>query len=422
LLKYFKTWKSRFSHLVPGLARGFDFSRLCPPFSFGITKQGGAFLLGVSLLSLAAVNSGNNLLLLILATLLSTIIVSGMVARASLRSLSLSLQVPENVFAGETVFIKISLTNVKTFFPSFSITIEDMAAGKHSRAFSFLKRIISGRPGQTKAIAKEENAVMRHSAYFPSIRPRETRSELVIQSFPRRGHYRFKGFLISTQFPFGLFRRGERVQAEGETLVYPKIQEVAAYYHLLPFMPGKRAGLRIGHGESLHSIREHRDGESARVVDWKATAKTGRLMAREFAREEESRFCLILDSILHSSAKQDCGEKFEKAVSLAASLAAHFCAAGAELEFISPQEHVAKGIGTDHLFRILRSLAVVACQPAVQDAPLDFADGLSHAADSQTIEEILSSKIFKIIITSKPRGSFPATIWRSSHVVYFDEL
>lgn len=398
-----------------------DIRRFFPPFSFRITKQGVAFLLGVSLLSLAAVNSGNNMLFLVLATMLSTILVSGIAARASLRSISLSLQVPENVFAGETVSIKISLTNTKTILPSFSITVEDMASGKRSRVFSLAKRIAS-RQSSTRKKTIEEDAVMRHSAYFPSIRPLETRSELVVQSFPRRGHYRFTGFLISTQFPFGLFRRGERVQAEGETLVYPGIQEVAAYYHLLPFMPGKREGLRVGHGESLHSIRDHRNGESARVVDWKATAKTDRLMAKVFAREEESRFCLILDSLLHSSTGQDAKEKFEKAVSLAASLAAHFCAEGTELEFISPQEHVPKGIGTDHLFRILRSLAVAECQSAMANENHDLEDELSHVADSQVLDDIRSSKTFKIIITSKPRGSFSAIIWRSSHVVYFDEL
>ena len=420
--KYFKMSKYRFNKLIPRLARHFDIRRFYLPFSFGITKQGIAFLFSVSLLSLAAINSGNNLLFLILSTMLSVILVSGIAARASLRSLSLSLQVPENVFAGETVSIKISLTNTKAILPSFSITVEDMASRKRSPVFSLAKRIIPRRgPAKREGVA-EEGAVMRHSAYFPSLRPRETRSELVVQSFPRRGKYRFTGFRVSTQFPFGLFRRGERVQAEGETLVYPRIHEVAAYYHLLPFMPGKRDGLRVGHGESLHSIRQHRDGESARIVDWKATAKTGRLMAKEFAREEESKFCLILDSLLHPCAGKNGGEKFERAVSLAASLATHFCAQGTELEFISPQEHVSKGIGSDHLFRILRSLAVVECRPAPPDEEMDFIGELSRVVHSQALDEILSPKIFKIIITSRPRGNFPATIWRSSHVIYFDEL
>jgi uncharacterized protein (DUF58 family) len=420
LLKYCKMSKSRFSQLILRLGRGFDIRRFYLPFSFRVTKQGIGFLLGVSLLSLAAVNSGNNLLFLVLATMLSAILVSGIFARASLHSLSMSLQLPENVFVGETMSIKISLTNTKTVFPSLSITVEDMASAKRSPVFSLLKRIVF-RQSKVSNESAEKDAVIRHSAYFPAIRPGETRSELVVQSFPRRGHYRFTGFLISTQFPFGLFRRGERVQAEGETLVYPKIHEVAAYYHLLPFMPGRREGLRVGHGESLYSIRKHRDGESARIVDWKATAKTGSLMAKEFAREEESRFCLILDSLLHPAAEQDGREKFEKAVSLAASLAAHFCAEGAELEFISPQDYVPKGIGTNHLFRILRSLAIAECRPGSPGGE-DFTNELSHVANSKVLDEILSSKIFKIILTSRPRGSFPATIWRSSHVVFFDEL
>jgi len=35
---------------------------------------------------------------------------------------------------------------------------------------------------------------------------------------------------------------------------------------------------------------------------------------------------------------------------------------------------------------------------------------------------MFSDKVYKIVITSKPRGSFPSAVWRSSHVVFFDEL
>jgi len=47
-------------------------------------------------------------------------------------------------------------------------------------------------------------------------------------------------------------------------------------------------------------------------------------MAREYAREEESKFCLILDTVIHGPARVDRNDRFEKAVSLAASLISHF--------------------------------------------------------------------------------------------------
>jgi len=406
--------------IVPRLARRVHFSRWLLPFSFSITREGGVYLLAVFLLSLAAMNTGNNLLFLILATLLSTIIVSGVVARTSLRSVFVSLQVPENVFEGERISIKVSLKNTKHVFPSFSISVEDLDAIKPR--FSHLREWLA-RPQKSNVTEQvPTSSVLHHSAYFPIIPPGETRTELVFQSFPRRGPYRLEGFKLSTRFPFGFFQRGERVRAEGEVLVYPSIQEVSSYFHLLPFLPGRLEGLRIGQGESLYAIRKYQEGESARLVDWKATAKTGELMAREYAREEESKFCLILDTLIHPSVRPDYTDRFERAVSLAASLAAHFSEEGAELEFLTPEEYVPRGIGTMHLYRILRSLAVVKCELAAAGSSSDLRGELSGIVENHTLQEILSDKVFKIIITSKPRGSFTSTIWRSSHVIYFDEL
>jgi uncharacterized protein (DUF58 family) len=157
-------------------------------------------------------------------------------------------------------------------------------------------------------------------------------------------------------------------------------------------------------------------------VDWKATAKMGELMAREYARNEESKFCLILDTFIHPPLRPENAESFEKAVSLAASLAWYFSEEGAELEFLTPHGNVTRGEGQEQLYRILRSLAVVECQPASPANSSDLRGELSGVVDAQALQQIMSDKIFKIIITSKPRGSFPSRIWRSSHVIYFDEL
>jgi uncharacterized protein (DUF58 family) len=251
---------------------------------------------------------------------------------------------------------------------------------------------------------------------------RDSRSEVVFQSFPRRGRYHLDGFRISTRFPFGFFRRGETVRARGEVVVYPSVREVSSFFHLLPFLPGQMESVRVGQGESLYSIRKYQQGESARIVDWKASAKTGELMAREYAREEESKFCLILDTLIHGVVGAASDASFERAVSLAASLAAHFSDEGSELEFLTPYEYVPRGMGESQLYRILRSLAVVAAEPAPPGTSPDLRGELQGIVEPRQLREVLSDKIFKIILTSKPRGSFPSAIWRSSHVIYFDEL
>lgn len=403
---------------IPKLAQRVVASRSRFPFSFSVTRLGWVYIGAVFLLSLAAINTGNNLLFMILATLLSAIIVSGVVARSSLRSIAVSMQVPENVFVGEPVSIKVSLWNRKRFFPSFSIWVENLESADR-RGPGWFRRIMTR--GKTRGDTAE-SSVLHHPAYFPIVAPGEKRSELVVQSFPRRGPYRLEGFRISTRYPFGLFRRGERARAQGEVLVYPHVDEVSSYFHLLPFLPGRLEGLHVGHGESLYAIRKYREGESARIVDWKATAKTGTLMAREYAREEESNVCLILDTIIHQPARPDYLQQFEKAVSLAASLAVHFSDEDSELELLTPREYVPRGMGTNHLYRLLRSLAVVSCEPVSRDASSDLRAELSGILSPQEQQHVLSDKVFKIFITSKPKRSFPSAIWRSSHVVFFDEL
>ena len=256
------------------------------------------------------------------------------------------------------------------------------------------------------------------------LRAGETRSELAFQSFPHRGQYHLRGFWISTRFPFGLFRRGEFIGAKGEILVYPLIQEVSSFFHLLPFLPGHLEGSRVGQGENLFSMRKYQESESSRIIDWKATAKTGELMARDYAREEENAVCLILDTRMHDQLNGNSAGKFEQAVSLAAGIAAHFIREGAGMEFLTPHEYIPRGTGTGQLYRILRSLAVAQYETASSEpscGPWDPGAFLG-IPNAHAFQQIFSDKAYKIIISSKPRGSFPSAIWRSSHVVFFNEL
>ena len=421
MLKYSRVSKSRSS--APEDARRAWFSRRILPFSFRITREGALYIAGVLALSIPAINTSNNLLFMIIAALLSTIAVSGIISRNSLKQVSLSLQLPENVFAGERVAIKVSMTNLKRLFPSFSIRVEDPEMNRSGSPFARLGKWLSRRREEAPEGHTRDRAMLRRAAYFPVLRPGETRSELTVQSFPHRGLYSLEGFWISTRFPFGFFRRGERVAAKGEVLVYPPVQEISAFFHLLPFLPGRLDGIHLGPGENLSSIRKYQEQESARIIDWKATAKTGELMAREYARDEESKFCLVLDTRIADPARPGLEAQFEKAVSLAASIAAHFIEEGAGMEFLTPGEYVPRGTGIHHLYRILRCLATVRCHEHGAE-PAGLWDRLSFSAiqDGQALQEVLSDKVFKIILTSRPRGSFPSAIWRSSHVVFFDEL
>ena len=391
------------------------------PLSFTVTFQGFLYIVMVVALAFASLNTSNNLLFIILAAMISVVIVSSVFSRGSLKQVSLSLQVPENVFEGDRVPVKVSVKNVKRIFPSFSICVEDINRKTSPAAIAFFKRLI----GRNKGIKLDTDRTRFHpSAYFPVLRPGETHSEITFQSFPRRGLFRLEGFRISTRFPFGLFRHSEYIEVDGEVLVYPSVKDISSYFHRLPFLPGLLEGMQKGQGENLFSIRPYREGESARIIDWKATAKTTELMSREFAREQDCKFCLILDTLTPQKPEHEYWEEFEKAVSLSASIAAHFLNRGAGVELLTPYSYIPHGTGMDHLYRILRFLASVEYTQDSKETGFPLRQSHRHPKirNGHSLKQILSDKVFKIILTSRDRETFPSFIRRSSHLIFFKDL
>ena len=53
-------------------------------------------------MALAALNTGNNLLFLILASLIASILMSGILSSITLAGVELRLQLPEHIFAGQS--------------------------------------------------------------------------------------------------------------------------------------------------------------------------------------------------------------------------------------------------------------------------------------------------------------------------------
>src|SRR5271170_680255 len=103
--------------------------------------------------------------------------------------------------------------------------------------------------------------------------------------------------------------------------------------------------------------------DSARHVDWKATAKSGSLKVREFSREDERKLCIVFDNPASGLISEPA---YERAVNLAASLAWHFSEQDAEVLFVVPDH----GRGAD-LHEFLARLAVIEPQngPAAGSEP-----------------------------------------------------
>ena len=91
---------------------------------YRITRAGWLYFGATLLVALAALNTGNNLLFLILACLIAIILMSGILSSITLAGVELSVDLPEHIFAGQSVRASVELRNEKLTLPSFSLRVE----------------------------------------------------------------------------------------------------------------------------------------------------------------------------------------------------------------------------------------------------------------------------------------------------------
>ena len=138
---------------------------------------------------------------------------------------------------------------------------------------------------------------------------------------------------MATRFPFAFLTKTRDVALEREVLVYPAIDPPDELFEILPLVRGEWESFVRGRGSDLYRIREYMPEDSARHVDWKSTAKSGSLKVREFSREDERKLCIVFDN---PPASLISAPAYERAVTLAASLAWHFSSQDAEVSFALP--------------------------------------------------------------------------------------
>jgi len=294
-----------------------------------VTRLGLLFTMTTVLVALAAFASANNLLFLILAALLATLLVSGFISRLSLAGLELDFQLPEHICAGRKLMGRIVIRNTKGWMPSFSIHL-----------------------------AGSSDSGLSSPLYFPVI-PGGARMEAPVELFfAHRGAYRNNSFRFSTRFPFGFAERRISVPLLREILVYPSIDPQPGFEELLVSLQGEIASFYRGQGHDFYRIRPYEALESARHVDWKATAHTGDLQVREFAREQEQAVAFFLD--LDVAAKHAAW--FESAVDRCAFLAWNMSQRGSRLRFCSQEVDWQLPEEAD-VHTILKYLAIVMPRP-----------------------------------------------------------
>src|SRR5438445_8105883 len=220
---------------------------------YRVTRGGFLFTMAVALVGAAAVASANNLLFLVVATMLSVLLISGLVSRLCLAGLELDFALPEHVSVGRTVAGTLAVRNLKAWMPSFSIHVAGVA-----------DEPAEGAP-----------PILTSAVYFPLIPGRSTLEESVDLRFSRRGAHRQDSFTFSTRFPFGFLEKTAAVTLRRDVVVYPSIEPKPGFEELLSEISGDLEAYYRGRGHEFYRIRAYEPFESARSVDWRAAAHTG---------------------------------------------------------------------------------------------------------------------------------------------------
>jgi uncharacterized protein (DUF58 family) len=374
--------------MVPTLAKRTPLRWIGYRMEYRISGAGWMYIGATLLVALAALNTGNNLLFLILACLISVILMSGILSSISLAGVELRIELPEHIFAEQTVRASVELHNEKLLLPSFALRVEAAMA--------------KGAPAA---------AVLETPVFFPFLPRQERVKQSVPVTFLRRGLHVQDTFRIVTRFPFGFLQKTRRVALKSEALVYPSVETSNELAEMFPGIEGSLESHSKGRGQDLHALREYLPTDSARHVHWKASARMGSLMVREFAREDDRRVLLVLDPYagVESDSAERAEERFERAVNLCAGIAWHFYERNAQLEFRGAGIERLLAPAEENIFAILRYLAVAQAEKPGTESPL--------------LQELAASpELFKLIVTSRPRGTIPSDLWHSSYVVFLETL
>lgn len=151
--------------------------------------------------------------------------------------------------------------------------------------------------------------------------PGESRELKLELACLRRGAYALEGLQAASAFPSALVKWGRSSPIAERLLVYPRLTHLEGFE--VPTSRNHQPGgiavaSQVGDSTEFFGTRDYRDGDRLRDVHWASTARTGKLVVKEFQEEYFVRLALVLD-VEAKNAKQE--ERFEQGLSIAAGIA-----------------------------------------------------------------------------------------------------
>ncbi|MBI1911536.1 MAG: DUF58 domain-containing protein [Deltaproteobacteria bacterium] len=301
------------------------------PRTLNFTREGKWFLGILLFIGVAAINTGNNLLYLVVATLLSLIIISGIMSESTLRGVRASRLIKGYVFKGSPAIAAIKVENTKKLLPSFSFSIKEVRATR----------------------------LKSDPAYVLKLKPGERITKTAEYVFEHRGRHTLEAISIYTRFPFGIFIKGKVEDSAEDVIVLPSIKLKKAPRLLEDnSASGSRDASSRGDGTQLYGLRDYTLQDDARHIHWMSAGRLQKVLLKEFEKDREKKVLLFIDN--YSSSE----EAFEETVDEAASFANHFSERGYSVGLKALNLEIKPAQGRAHLYKILHALALIT--PAAQ--------------------------------------------------------
>lgn len=333
------------------------FRRFVKPRKLRFTREGRYFVLITIGIGAAAVNTGTNLLYLVLAMMLSMIITSGILSELNFRKFKIKRLLPAAVFSGEPFRIELVAANSRKRGTVYSMELTDVPADDV---------LLADR--EEVSLLKLEPGVKSNLSYTAAA--------------TRRGLMKMESVEVSSSFPFNFFVKTMKQKLPGRMLVYPEVRTVRETA-LLPResrrdIESRLRTIRRGEGD-FHGLREYRPGDNPRRIHWRSSARLGEPLVMEHEENRADRAAVILETY-RSKGGRKFTEKFENAAIMAASIITHFHKKGYETALFvkeAGKAFIPHGSGRRHYFRQMGMLARI--RPGKKDTFAELASAVPSA-------------------------------------------
>ena len=304
------------------------FDRHFPGFALRPTRAFWWFVSIVPVIGVAALNTGNNALYVLLSISLGAFVASGYLSRHVLRHLSATIRPPPEATCLAPVRLAVTVHNGSRWLPAFGVACR-----------------LAGLPGV---------------AAVPTVPPGGAVTVAVTTIFRRRGRHRLPAPRLEVRLPLPFFVKATRFDSDQDVLVFPRRVGVAVtrWAQLSHRQLVALTGQRLRRGEVEH-LREFRTGDDRRDIHWKQTARQQRPIVMERRERAAPSRYLVLDRQLPRRDDARLLDRFEDLVSEVASAALAQLRHGEPVGLVLGGSVTRPGTGSAHARRLLEQLALV---------------------------------------------------------------